>query len=100
MKYNHWIIAYDICDEKRLQKVRKICERYAVRIQKSLFEINFSQTKSPQKVYENFRKELFRITEESDSVLFIPICEKDFVKIEKYGFFEESNVIRESFAVL
>ena len=100
MKYNHWIIAYDICDEKRLRKVVKICERYAVRIQKSLFEIDFSQTKQPEKILEKFRKELFQFVEDSDSVLFIPICEKDFAKIEKRGFFEESKINRNSFALL
>ena len=32
------LIAYDIADAKRLQRVAKICQDYGIRIQKSLFE--------------------------------------------------------------
>ncbi|BFU59579.1 MULTISPECIES: CRISPR-associated endonuclease Cas2 [Rodentibacter] len=34
----HYLIAYDICDSKRLQKVHKIIESYAIGGQKSLYE--------------------------------------------------------------
>ncbi|WP_134440884.1 CRISPR-associated endonuclease Cas2 [Methylacidiphilum caldifontis] len=32
------VIAYDICDDKRLHKIAKICEDYGVRVQFSVFE--------------------------------------------------------------
>ncbi|MFX1258923.1 MAG: CRISPR-associated endonuclease Cas2 [Promethearchaeota archaeon] len=39
-----YIVAYDISDKKRLRIVAKICERYLVRVQKSVFEGNLSKS--------------------------------------------------------
>lgn len=32
------VVAYDICDHKRLSRVAKICEEYGTRVQYSVFE--------------------------------------------------------------
>jgi len=33
-----YLVAYDICDSKRLHRVAKVCEDFGVRVQYSLFE--------------------------------------------------------------
>lgn len=39
----HYIIAYDICDKKRLQKVHRIVKEYAMSLQHSVFIAPFDQ---------------------------------------------------------
>lgn len=36
------LIAYDICEPRRLAKVAKVCEQYGVRVQYSLFECHLT----------------------------------------------------------
>ena len=38
------IVVYDICSQKRLTKISSICERYGVRIQKSVFECDINES--------------------------------------------------------
>ena len=38
------IVAYDICEPKRLKKVATVCEEYGVRVQYSLFECHLKDT--------------------------------------------------------
>lgn len=33
-----YLVAYDICDPRRLNRVAKVCEDFGVRVQYSLFE--------------------------------------------------------------
>jgi len=37
------LVAYDIADPKRLQKVAKVCEDFGVRVQYSVFECHLDQ---------------------------------------------------------
>ena len=39
-----FIVAYDISDKKRLRKVAQICERFLIRVQKSVFEGELSNS--------------------------------------------------------
>ena len=39
----HYLIIYDITDNKRLQKIAKIMEDYGERIQRSVFEIEIRE---------------------------------------------------------
>lgn len=41
----HVVVAYDICDDRRLQRVAKISEDYGTRVQKSVFELQVSSGK-------------------------------------------------------
>lgn len=43
------LVAYDICDSKRLSRVAKICEDYGVRVQYSIFECHLEE-----KEFQNF----------------------------------------------
>lgn len=37
------LVAYDICDHKRLAAVAKVCENYGVRVQYSVFECHLGE---------------------------------------------------------
>lgn len=87
MQNKHYLIVYDIKDVKRLQKVSKCMESYAVRVQKSVFE-----TYAPPSTIEDLKKRLnWIIEQETDFVLIFEICERDFQKRESFGKFAENN---------
>jgi CRISPR-associated protein Cas2 len=37
------VVAYDICDQKRLARVARVCEDYGVRVQYSVFECRLDE---------------------------------------------------------
>ena len=79
--FKHWLIVYDIRNAKRLRKVEKCMESYALRVQKSVFESN-----APEESIEQLKFRLEKIIEDSeDFVLFFKVCERDWQKQEKYG---------------
>ena len=77
---SHWLVIYDICDDKRLHKVAKIMENYAIRVQKSVFEME-----SPKNIIETIRKNVNKIIKDEDFVVYFEICERDWQKRLKYG---------------
>ncbi len=81
MDQKHYLIIYDISDEKRLSKVAKVMEQYAIRVQKSVFEGTMPE------VIKNKIKEKVKtiINPEEDYIVFFSICEQDWQKREKYG---------------
>lgn len=81
MENKHWLILYDIKNEKRLVKVAKLLESYAVRVQKSVFEIT-----APNSIIFCLKNKIEKVIElEYDFVLFFEICEKDWQKQQLYG---------------
>ena len=73
-------MIYDIRDEKRLRKVAKVMEMYAVRVQKSVFEMD-----APESILKQVMSEVARKIKKEDYVVYFKICEKDWQKREKYG---------------
>jgi CRISPR-associated protein Cas2 len=66
------IVAYDIADVKRLNKVAKVIKDYGVRVQKSIFEVDVSN-----KVFDEMKFRIEEIIEPSeDGVKYFPLCEK------------------------
>ncbi|MBE0490777.1 MAG: CRISPR-associated endonuclease Cas2 [Sulfurospirillum sp.] len=63
-----YIIAYDICDPKRLYKVAKILYANALGGQKSVLEIPLSK-----KDIEPILKDILQITKEIDKINVIPV---------------------------
>lgn len=65
-----WIISYDISDDKARRRVAKILEDTALRIQKSVFEVEM--------VPEEFRwlrRKLQRyLKDDTDSIFYHPLC--------------------------
>lgn len=76
----HWLVMYDICDEKRLRKISKILGAFGLRIQKSVFELSASK-----ETVEIIRKRVNLIIEDPDSVVYIPLCIYDYAGIIRYG---------------
>ena len=97
MKHSHWLLLYDICDPKRLRSVEKIVSQYGVRIQKSVFEIN-----SDYSIITVLQKKLEAVTvaEDGDCVAFIPLCEHDWQKSERYGIESSHDFVSGDFEIL
>ena len=47
------LVAYDICDDKRLRAVARVCEDYGVRVQYSIFECHLEEA-----VFDQFWQQL------------------------------------------
>jgi len=58
-----FIIAYDICDEKRLKTIAKFMERNTIRIQFSLYFI-YCEKKEIKKIIDN----LIKLMDEEDDI--------------------------------
>lgn len=72
-----YIIAYDIVDDKRRNKISKILEKYGSRVNFSVFECMFtdSQLLRVQKEIGNM------IASKEDTVVYYPCCVNCFTKI-------------------
>ena len=94
----HWLIVYDIRDARRLAKVGKCMESYALRVQDSVFE-----TDADERTIERLKKRLEAVIDASeDFVLFFAICEGDWQKQEKHGVdaWAHGKIPDDSFAIL
>lgn len=75
------LVAYDVCDSKRLRLVAKACEDYGIRIEKSVFECDLKE--------EDFR-ELWNllmsyIDDSTDSLIAYKVCKSCIKDIESAG---------------
>jgi len=57
------VISYDIYDNKRRRQFSKFLERYAIRVQRSVFEGELSKTK-----YERLVSNIDRFIDEDDNI--------------------------------
>jgi CRISPR-associated protein Cas2 len=76
-----YLVAYDICDPKRLRKVAHTCEDFGFRRQYSVFLCRLSAhdlVRLKSKLYDI-------INLEEDQVLFIPLCNRCADCIEALG---------------
>jgi CRISPR-associated protein Cas2 len=76
----HWLIIYDISDEKRLRKIAKIMESYGIRVQRSVFEMEADDA-----TVEVLRSKVNEVLEDDDFVVYFSLCERDWQGREKYG---------------
>ncbi len=81
MKEKHFLIVYDIRNTKRLAKISKCMESYAIRVQKSVFE-TYADDESINQLKGRIQK---LMDEEEDFVLFFEVCERDFQKKQSFG---------------
>ncbi len=80
-KHMLYLVAYDVCDPKRLRQVAKICEDYGVRVEYSVFECDLKEV-----VFRDFwRQLLLAIDTEEDVLLAYRICGACVSKIESAG---------------
>jgi len=88
------VFCYDIADYHRRTRVARLLERFGVRIQKSVFQLDVSPIKA-----EEIKKILLTIIEEKEDSLFIfPICKTCFENVYSLG--SEGLLKYESFEIL
>ena len=76
-----YLVAYDICDPKRLRRVARTCEDFGFRRQYSVFLCRLSAhdlVKLKSRLYDE-------IDLKEDQVLFIPLCNRCAEQIEALG---------------
>ncbi len=76
-----FIVAYDICDPKRLRKVAQTCEDFGIRRQYSVFQCRLTAhdlVRLKARLYDIIKLD-------ADQVLFIPLCPRDAENIEALG---------------
>jgi len=75
------IVAYDITDERRLNRVAKTMLDYGVRVQKSIFEVEITAS-----AFKELRARIEKIiVAEVDGVKYFPLCEKCAGTVEIIG---------------
>ena len=76
-----YIVAYDICDPKRLRKVAQTCEDFGFRRQYSVFLCRVTATNLVR-----LKSRLYDIIKlDEDQILFIPMCDRCADAIESLG---------------
>jgi CRISPR-associated protein Cas2 len=77
-----FILCYDIPDDKRRTKLCRLCERYGVRVQFSVFEFRLTESDNVA-----FRCALERggWLGGNDAILIYPLHDDDLTHIERYG---------------
>jgi len=79
------LVAYDICEPKRLRRVAKICEDYGIRVEYSVFECDLSE-----ETFGALWEDLQRVIDhDADTILAYRICASCVREIASMG-----NVIR------
>lgn len=76
-----YLVVYDICDEKRLNRVARILKDYGDRVQKSKFELEIR----PLTLLEILARAKKVIEPGEDGIKYIPLCEKCQAKTEIIG---------------
>jgi CRISPR-associated protein Cas2 len=75
------LVAYDICNPKRLRKVAQTCEDFGFRRQYSVFLCRLTSTDLVR-----LKRKLYDIIDlDKDQVLFIPLCDRCVAQIEALG---------------
>lgn len=86
-----YLVAYDICDAKRLRKVAKTCEDFGFRRQYSVFLCRLTAVDLVR-----LRGRLYDIIDLAvDQVLFIPLCGRCAGGIESLGRPVEKHDVRD-----
>lgn len=96
MESGHWLIVYDIADDKRLRKTAKIMQSYGWRVQKSVFE-SFADDATIEALKARVLKV---IDQDEDFVIFFSLCERDWQKKESYGKNSKSLENNDKFVIL
>jgi len=75
------IVAYDIADPRRLNRVAKVVKDYGIRVQKSIFEVDVDGRR-----FAEMKARVEEVIEASeDGVKYFPLCEKCAGTVEIIG---------------
>ena len=80
MMVPHWLVIYDVKDPRRLRYIAKAMEQYAIRVQKSVFEMDATEANVSE-----LRTKVKALMEDEDFVVYFKICETDWQKRQKFG---------------
>mgnify|MGYP003300206191 CR=1 FL=1 len=96
MENRHWLVLYDIREERRLARVAKVVESYGSRVQKSVFEMH-----APPSVVMGLKRRVEQVIDmEEDFILLFEVCERDWQKREFFGKNLEKEEDNASFVIL
>lgn len=97
MKEKHYLIAYDMADDKRRNRIVKLLLNYAYRVQYSVFE--FSAT---DLIYKKIMNNINQIIDtKEDSILIYELCENDWDKRINLGVKKgEENIHEKAYAII
>ncbi len=88
MRKDHYLVIYDIKNAKRLGKVARVMVKYAVRVQKSVFEMHADES-----AVKELRNRIEKIIDnEADYVIYFKLCEPDWQNRLKYGVGRKNEV--------
>ena len=65
-----YLVAYDICDDKRLRQIAKMMEAYGTRVQRSVFECSLSKQRLADLVHDS----RMRMKKLEDKVQIYKLC--------------------------
>ena len=75
------LVAYDVCEPKRLRKVAKVCEDFGARVEKSVFECDL-----PDELFQRLWLRLIEIIDEGeDAIIAYRICKSCVKQVESMG---------------
>lgn len=84
------VVAYDITDDERRNKISDILSACGQRVNKSVFECFLRE-----KDIDNLKRKIERqIRRGEDIVLYYYLCKDCLEKIERLGFFEEKQIVK------
>ena len=90
----HYLITYDITNDKRRKRLSDLLDGYGIRVNYSVYEAELSQRKKEQLLYEITLKKL--LNKKYDSLRFYHICqnciEKSFELADRAEPFEEPQL--------
>jgi len=88
------VVAYDITDDKRRNRIAKVLEDYGDRVQYSVFECNIAR-----KHFLRMRDRLEKIMNpDEDSIIFYHLCRSCEIEIERMGV-EKGRLSEEDYIV-
>lgn len=96
MEKRHWLVLYDIREERRLVKIAKIMASYGQRVQKSVFEVY-----APKAVVMDLKYRVEQVIDmDEDFILLFEVCERDWQKRQFFGKNLEKEENNENFVIL
>lgn len=77
---NYCVVAYDVADNKRREKISGLLGKYGVRANFSVFECMVTD-----KEFEKLKAKVAKIIDsKEDSVVYYPLCLNCYIKIERF----------------
>lgn len=97
MEEKHYLISYDMADDKRRNRIVKLLMNYAYRVQYSVFEFSATDV-----IYQKIKNRIDEIIDkEEDSILIYEFCESDWNKRLNMGVKKsEENIYEKTYALI